>query len=91
MQITMSGWSLAACIWGVVCILGYLLKISKQWVHAYRIRRGRMQMNEWLKHLGESLDRHYKDGTPYSKSAVKTFAAEVSVTYFRTVIKKHEQ
>lgn len=87
----MSGWSAAACIWGVVALAAYLLKISKQWVHAYRIRQGRMQMNEWLKEVGEHMDRVYVDGTPYSKTALKKWLAEVSVMYFKRVIKDHAE
>lgn len=91
MEISMSGWSAAACIWGVVALAAYLLKISKQWVNAYRIRRGRMQMNEWLWKVGKHLDMVYKDGTPYSKTALKKWLAELSVMYFKEVIKKHEE
>ena len=91
MEISMSGWALAACIWGVVAILGYLLKISQQWVQAYRIRRGRMQMNEWLTMLGKHLDISYHEGTAYTKSALKKWLAELSVMYFKEVIKRHER
>ena len=91
MEISMSGWSVAACIWGVVALAAYLLKISKQWVNAYRIRRGRMQMNQWLFTVGKHLDMVYKDGTPYSKTALKKWLAELSVMYFKAEIKKHEE
>ncbi len=91
MEISMSGWSAAACIWGVVIGLAYLLKISKQWVNIYRIRRGRMQMNEWLAQVGKHLDLVYVDGTPYSKKALKKWLAELSVMYFKEVIKKHKE
>lgn len=91
MEITMSGWSAAACIWGAVVLLAYLLKISKVWANAYRVRLGRMQMNEWLAEVGNHLDKVYKDGTPYSKNALKKWLAEVSVMYFKNVIKKHEE
>lgn len=86
-----SGWATAACIWGVVCVLAYLLKISKQWVSAYRIRRGRKQMNEWLEAVGKGLDTLYVDGTPYSKDAVKKWLAEMSVRYFKSEIQKHQE
>ena len=87
----MSGWSAAACIWGVVALAAYLLKISKQWIHAYRIRQGRMQMNQWIFTVGKHLDMAYKDGTPYSKTALKKWLAELSVMYFKEVIKKREE
>ena len=91
MEISMSGWSAAACIWGLVALAAYLLKISKQWVHAYRVRQGRMQMNQWLFTVGKHLDMAYKDGTPYSKTALKKWLAELSVMYFKEVIKKREE
>lgn len=91
MEITMSGWSMAAGIWGVVVVLAYLLKISKLWVQAYRIRKGRMQMNEWLREVGAHMDKVYVDGTPYSKTALKKWLAEVSVMYFKNVIKKNTE
>lgn len=84
----LQGWWGGAVVWGLVCILAYLLKLSKVWVHAYRIRRGRMQMNEWLKLVGETLDLNYEEGTAYSKDAVKEFLAEMSVTYYKRVMNK---
>lgn len=92
MEITMlSGWAVAACIWGLVCLAAYVLKIVTKAVYAYRIRQGRMQMNQWLETVGTHLDRSYIDGTPYSKSALKKFLAELSVMYFKEQIKKHEE
>lgn len=91
METTVSGWAVFGCLWAIVCILAYLLKISKQWVYAFRIRRGRMQMNEWLELVGKYVDSSYREDTRYTKSAVKTFLAETSVVYFKNVIKQHQE
>lgn len=86
-----NGWAFTLSIWGVVCFMAYLLKISKTWVQAYRIRKGRMQMNEWLEMVGKHLDIVYAEGTPYSRNALKKWLAEVSVMYFKNVIKKNTE
>lgn len=90
MEVTMNGWSMAACIWGLVCLAAYLLKITNKWVYAYRIHRGRKQMNEWLGYIGGGLDRAWEE-KPYSKTAIKNWLAEMSASYFKHAIKKHEE
>lgn len=75
-------------VWGLVLLIGRLTAFLKLVVYAYRIRIGRMQMNEWLELVGQHLDRGYEDGKPYSRHAVKKFLAECSVYYFRDVINK---
>lgn len=91
-----SSWAAAAIVWGVVVLTVYVCKIvanavrlGEQRVRKYRIEQGRAQMNEWLKEVGDNLDHGYKDGTAYSKDAVKKFLAEVSVSYFKKVIQKN--
>lgn len=78
-------------IYGLLCCLIYASKTAKSAVQAYRIKRGRMQMNEWLHIVGKYMDINYQEGTAYSRHALKKWLAEMSVIYFKQVIKDNKK
>ena len=78
-------------LWAAVILAGRLIEMLKLAVYAYRIKKGRMQMNDWLKFLGDGLDKCYEEGKPYSRDALKFWIADCSVKYFKSVADKRRR
>lgn len=80
-----------ASLWALVALAGKIVNALKLCVYAYRIKQGRMQMNDWLKFLGDGLDQCYEEGKPYSRDALKFWIADCSVKYFKGVADKRRR
>lgn len=77
--------------WALVLLAQKIVKMLGLAVYAYRIKRGRMQMNDWLKFIGDGLDQCYEEGKPYSRDALKFWIADCSVKYFKSVAEKRRR
>ncbi len=56
-------------------------------VKAYRIRRGKKQLMDWLAFLGEKVDIHCEKEKHFTGDAFKEFTAKVTTLYFTEVRK----